>query len=94
MLNRLFLDHPRSVGESYFEHQHAALTFAGWMFLGSLACLVHALLPAAFRTTGSRTVGRLYRRMILNRSKLENATASQSLVAQAPSVDVWELWEI
>ena len=94
MFSRLFLDHPRSVGESYFEHLHTALTFAGWMLLGSLACLVHAFLPAAFRTTGSRTVGRLYRLMILNRSKVEQARADTSVSTESPSVDVWELWEI
>jgi hypothetical protein len=60
------------------------------MFLGAAACLIHALIPAAFRTTGSRTIGRLYRRMIVNRSK----QVDLQLTSETPSVDVWELWEI
>ena len=94
MLSQLFLDHPRSVGESYFEHQRTALEFAGWMLVGCLACLIHAFVPAAFRTTGSRTVGRLYRKMILSRSKLDHATAGHAVRTEMPSVEVWELWEI
>jgi hypothetical protein len=90
MFSRIFLDHPHSIGESYFEHQQNALEFAGWMLLGSAACLIHALIPAVCRSTGSRTVGRLYRRMIVNRSKQADA---QMPLEQA-SVDVWEHWEI
>jgi hypothetical protein len=67
MLKRLFVDHPSSVGETYFEHQRRALGFAGAMFLGSVACFVHSLVPAAFTSTASRTISRLYERMIVSR---------------------------
>jgi hypothetical protein len=68
MFNRLFLDHPRSVGESYFGHQRQAMAFGAQMFLGSIACFLHAIVPAAFTQTGSRTVSRLYDRMVVNRA--------------------------
>ena len=65
MLRRLFLDHPRSTGESYFEHQRYALTFASWMLLGSIACFVHSLIPGTFLITGGRIVSKLHERMLL-----------------------------
>lgn len=67
MFNRLFLDHPRSVGESYFGHQRQAMTFGARMFVGAIACFLHGIVPAAFTQTGSRTVSRLYDRMVINR---------------------------
>lgn len=68
MFNRLFLDHPRSVGESYFEHQRHAMAFGARMLVGAIACFLHGIVPAAFTQTGSRTVTRLYDRMVVNRS--------------------------
>ena len=68
MFNRLFLDHPRSVGESYFGHQRQAMAFGARMFVGAIACCLHGIVPAAFAQTGSRTVSRLYDRMVVNRS--------------------------
>ena len=67
MFDRLFLAHPRSVGENYFEHQRTALSFAMPLLGASLACFVHAFLPTCFERTGSETVKRLYGRMILHR---------------------------
>lgn len=66
-LARLFLDHPRSVDESYFEHMRFAFGFAFWLGLAALAALVHALLPFACETTGSRIIRKLHAR-IENRS--------------------------
>ena len=56
MIGRLFLDHPRSVGESYFEHQSFAFGFAMRLLGAGLAALIHAVLPFAFETTASRMV--------------------------------------
>ena len=67
MLERWFVEHPRSVGETYFEHLRAASSFGVSMVVGGLGCLVHALLPNLFATTGSRTVRGLYERMVVAR---------------------------
>ena len=64
LIDRWFAEHPRSVGESYREHFLTALRFALAMLAGGLACLVHALVPALFERTGSRTVKRLYSDMV------------------------------
>ena len=66
---RYFLDHPRSVEESYGEHMASALYFARHLFGASLACLVHAFFPALFQTTGSSKVKVLHDRMITHRRR-------------------------
>ena len=63
MLERLFLDHPRRVGESYAEHAGVATRFGLAMIGGGIACLVHAAVPALFTRTGSETVRRLHARL-------------------------------
>lgn len=63
MFNRLFMDHPRDVGESYGEHFATAAGFGVRMVVGGLACIVHALIPALFVRTASDTVKSLYATM-------------------------------
>ena len=70
MMKHLFTDHPATVGESYTEHLGMAGRFAGRMLLGSLACLVHALLPFLFVKTGSAIITELHGRMVTNRGRL------------------------
>ncbi len=65
---RLFIQHPRSIGETYLEHQQHALSFGVELVLAGIACILHALVPAIFVTTGSRTVTRLHGRMVTNRA--------------------------
>ncbi len=69
MLRSLFTAHPSSVDETYAEHLVVALGFFLRMFLGSLACLVHALLPFLFLTTGSDTIAALHERMLAHRQR-------------------------
>ena len=56
ILDRLLLRHCREQGESYLEHARFAGSVGSRMALGGLACMVHAVLPCLFTTTGSRTV--------------------------------------
>jgi len=75
-MNRLaeaFTEHPRSVGESYWQHMGASLSFSGQLLLAGLAALVHSVLPFMLVKTGSRMVSRLHDRMVANRVR-----ASQS----------------
>ncbi len=69
MIDRLFLEHPRSMGEGYLQHQRTALSFAGELMLAGLACAVHALIPCLFERAGSQAIQRLHARMVLNRSR-------------------------
>lgn len=68
MIQRLFLDHPASVDETYLEHARFAGSFAGWLLLAGLAASVHAVLPFAFEHTASGILRRLHQR-IENRSR-------------------------
>ena len=65
---KAFTQHPRSVGESYFEHLGQASSFAGSMALGALACFLHGLFPFAFQTSGSRRIRDLHERMVTHRT--------------------------
>lgn len=56
MIDRLFLKHPREVGEGYLHHMGHAFGFGLRMVGGGLACFAHGLIPSTFTTTGSDTV--------------------------------------
>ncbi len=60
MIDRLFLEHPRTVDESYGRHAVFALTFAIQLFAAAGAALVHALVPCLFEKTASRIIAQLY----------------------------------
>jgi hypothetical protein len=64
MIDRIFLSHPRSVGESYSEHAATAARFGATMVVGGVACLIHAVLPTLFPRSASDRVKRLYAQMV------------------------------
>jgi uncharacterized protein DUF6356 len=68
MIGKLFLEHPHAVGESYLEHLGVAAGFGSRLFLASLACFVHALVPGLCVRTGSNAIRSLHDRMVTNRS--------------------------
>lgn len=68
-LIQLFTRHPATVGESYGDHFLAASGFGVRMLLAALACLIHAVLPFLFVTTGSNTIRALNDRMVVNRRR-------------------------
>jgi hypothetical protein len=69
MFEKLFLDHPHDVDETYFEHFRVAAYFGVVMLLAGLACLAHALVPGTFTRTGSAAVRHLYERMVTHRRR-------------------------
>lgn len=60
MIQRLLLDHPRSVGEGYFEHMRASLIVAARLAAAAGACAVHAIIPGVCTTTGSSAILKLH----------------------------------
>ncbi|MDB4196689.1 DUF6356 family protein [Ascidiaceihabitans sp.] len=60
MFGRLFLDHPRSVDESYFEHLLFAGGFALRLLGAGVAALVHALVPCLFEKTASQMITQMH----------------------------------
>ena len=63
MLQRIFLDHPASVDETFLQHMRFALTFAAGLFLAGGAALVHAFIPCLCEKTASRKIEQLYTHM-------------------------------
>lgn len=61
-MKSLFLTHPRSVDESYFEHMAFAGRFSGKLFLAGFCALVHAFLPFLFERTASTMIAEMYAR--------------------------------
>lgn len=60
MLDRLFLEHPRTVGESYPQHMAAAFGVGGRLFVASLKCFVHGVVPGLCKTSGSDAIVKLH----------------------------------
>ena len=56
MFARLFRDHPREVGETYWEHFFAASAY-GVRLLGAAGCaFIHAMIPGLCKTAASDCV--------------------------------------
>ncbi len=60
MFRKVFLDHPQSVDETYFEHAAFAGRFALTLFAAGFCALVHAVIPSAFEKTASRMIAQMY----------------------------------
>jgi hypothetical protein len=74
MFRKLFLDHPADVDETYVEHARHASSYGVTMIVAGLACLVHAAVPALFKTTGSATIKTLNDRLVRKRGAKRDAT--------------------
>ena len=68
IIERIFIEHPESVDETYFQHLGFAGLFAGKLMLAGLAAIVHAIIPALCQKTASNIIRELY-------SKVENRGA-------------------
>jgi len=86
-LQRIFTEHPSSVGETYWQHLGTAWGFSWRMMLASLACLIHALLPFLFVKTGSRSITELHDRMVVNRHR-QASLQGQCAAGTASNVEV------
>lgn len=63
MISKVFLDHPATVEESYFEHMAFAGRFSTTLFLAGGAALVHAIIPCLFEKTASNLIRKMYYRI-------------------------------
>lgn len=63
-LQRIFITHPASVEESYFEHMRFAGRF-GLRLLGAAgAALVHAVIPCLFEKTASNLIKTMHHDLV------------------------------
>jgi hypothetical protein len=60
VVDRLFLDHPRSLGMSWAGHGSGAFK-VGFQLIGAgFAAIIHGVIPGIFGDTASGTVTRVY----------------------------------
>ena len=57
---RIFVDHPKSVKETYFQHMRVAGWFASRLLAASCAALIHAIIPCLFEKTAGRMIEQMY----------------------------------
>jgi hypothetical protein len=81
MFNKLFVAHPHSVGESYFEHMAVAFSFGFKMLGGGLACIIHGLVPGLFVCSGSKMITCLNAELEAKRGHTSKPIASQTETA-------------
>ena len=57
---RIFVDHPKSVDETYFQHMRVAGWFASRLLAAGCAAIIHAVLPCLFEKTAGRMIEQMY----------------------------------
>ena len=72
LTQRLFVDHPRSLGMTWAAHGIGAVEIGTRLLGAGLACLVHALVPGLFTQTAGRTVSELYGHMAQRKAGAAN----------------------
>lgn len=70
--DRLFLEHPRSLGMTWAGHGVGALAIGLRLVGAGFACLVHAIVPGVFTQTAGRTVSHMYDHMARRKAGAAN----------------------
>jgi Family of unknown function (DUF6356) len=60
LMDRLFLEHPRSLGMTWIGHGIGAVKIGAELIGAGCAAIVHAAVPGYFTETAGRTVARIY----------------------------------
>ena len=68
--------HLDEVGETYGEHMIHAGDYGLTLVVAGIACLIHAVLPFLFETTGSKAIRTLHGRMA-SRGRIDPPTAAE-----------------
>jgi hypothetical protein len=71
-VSRLFHEHPRSLGMSWWDHGVGAVKIGAELVTAGGACMIHAIVPGWFTQTAGRTVERLHRHMLQRRAGAAN----------------------
>lgn len=72
LLNRLFVEHPSSLGMSWAKHGAGAVVIGATLVGAGMACFVHALVPGWFTQTAGKTVARMHDHMIRRKAGSAN----------------------
>lgn len=74
-----FTTHPYAVGETYLQHSRVAGSVGLKLIAAGFACLVHAVFPFLFETTGSRTILGLAEKISAGRRQARAAAIAAEL---------------
>jgi hypothetical protein len=70
--DRMFFEHPRSLGMSWAGHGAGAVAIAVKLVGAGLACLIHAVVPGFFTQTAGKTVTHMYDHMMRRKAGAAN----------------------
>ena len=68
MFNRLFVDHPRTVDESYTQHWVVASSFGLRMIVAGIGTIIHGFVPGLLTHAGSDMIRKLHGEMARSQS--------------------------
>jgi hypothetical protein len=86
-MKNIFTVHPSSIGESYFQHMKFAGGFGFNMLLGGLACILHAVFPFLFETTGSDVLAKMTRHFVERMPRVEGSVVHLSEIIEKKMVN-------
>ena len=66
-MKNIFIDHPNSVGESYFKHMLFAIKVGLKLILWGFAAILHAIFPFMLKTYVSSNIKKLHDDIFLTR---------------------------
>lgn len=72
LADRLFAEHPRSLGMTWAEHGIGAVKIGFELIGAGFAAIVHAVVPGLFTETAGRTVTRIYDHIQQRKSGSDN----------------------
>lgn len=84
-MKNIFTEHPKSVGETYFEHFKMAFSFGFNMLVGGIACMIHAFLPNLFEKTGSNILLNVTHRFIRRMPQIDTRVRALSETIEGKS---------
>ena len=84
MFSKMFVDHPKSVNESYAEHWYVANRFGLLMLKAGLAAVIHGFVPGLFTRTGSDVIRKLH-------GEMENRIPGHQPDGRITKASAWQL---
>jgi hypothetical protein len=72
LTDRLFLEHPRSLGMTWASHGIGAVDIGVRLVGAGIACLVHAVVPGFFTQTAGKTITGMYEHMMRRKAGAAN----------------------
>ena len=72
VVDRMFREHPRSLGMSWASHGVGAVKIGAELIGAGAACIVHAIVPGWFTQTAGKTITNMYDHMQQRRAGAAN----------------------